>query len=87
MYKIMQNKEPVYIFNTILKSKNTVDRIRAPTLFQPRYNLSSSRQSFIYQAQKLFNLLPDNITSSTNLAVFKKSVKSWIKLKIPVMPP
>ena len=87
MYKIMQNKEPVYIFNTILQSKHTVDRTRAPTQFQPRYNLSTSRQSFIYQAQKLFNLLPDNITSSENSAVFKKSVISWIKLKIPFMPP
>ena len=83
----MQNKEPVYIFDTILQSKHTVDRIRAPTVFQPRNNISTSRQSFIYQAQKLFNLLPDNTTSLENSAVFKKSVKSWIKLKIPGMPP
>ena len=42
MYKIMQNKEPVYIFNTILQSKHTVDRIRAPTRFQPELHLPSS---------------------------------------------
>ena len=74
LYKIMQNKEPAYIFDTI--SKHTSDRIRAPTPFQPRYKLSTSRQSFIYQAQKLINLLPDSITRSVNVAVFKKSVES-----------
>ena len=87
MFKIMKNKEPIYIYETLLQSKHTDDRARAPTLFQPSYNLSPSRQSFIYQAQKLFSLLPESITNSKNLNTFKKSVKNWIKLKIPAMPP
>ena len=86
-FKVLQNKEPVYIYDALIQSRNSSDRTRAPTVFQPNYQLSTTRQSFMYRAQKLFNLLPENVSSSENPLIFKKSVKPWIKLNIPAMPP
>ena len=86
-FKVLQNKEPVYIYESLLQSRNSSDRTQASTDFHPNYNLSTTRQSFMYRAQKLFNLLPENVSSSENPLIFKKSVKPWIKLNIPAMPP
>ena len=86
-FKVLQNKEPVYIYDALIQSRNSSDRTRAPTVFQPNYQLSTTRQSFMYRAQKLFNLLPENVSSSENPFIFKKAVKSGIKLNIPAMPP
>ena len=87
MHKIMKNKEPEYIYNIISQSKTTFNRTRTPAIFHPRYKLATSRQGFMYQGQKLYNLLPENVSTSGDIPSFKRSVKSWIKLNIPALPP
>ena len=85
-FKVLLNKEPVYIFNNLSQNTNNFEITRAPTAFHPRYKLSTTRQGFMYQAQKLYNLLPASISRSENPIIFKNAVKPWIKLNIPVMP-
>ena len=87
MYKIMKNKEPVNLYQTLQQSRALFEQARNPAHFHPRYNLSTTRQGFMHQGQKLVNLLPANILSSSNVKIFKSRVKSWIKLNIPVLPP
>ena len=58
-FKVLQNKEPLYIYESLFQSRNSSDRTRASTDFHPIYNLSTTRQSFMYRTQKLFNLLPE----------------------------
>ena len=48
LFKVMKNKEPVYIYNSVMQNRNTSDRTRIPTVFQPKYDLSASRQSFMH---------------------------------------
>ena len=85
-FKVLLNKEPVYIFNNLSQNTNNFEITRAPNAFHPRYKLSTTRQGFMYQAQKLYNLLPASISRSENPIIFKNAVKPWIKLNIPVMP-
>ena len=87
MFKILRNKEPANLYQKLIQSKSSSDQLRNQAVFHPRYNLATSRQSFMYQGQKLFNLLPDSIISSQNILTFKRKVKGWIKLNIPALPP
>ena len=83
----MKNKEPVNLYQTLHQSSALFDRARNPVFFYPRYILSTTQQGFMYQGQKLVNLLPANILSSGNVQIFKGRVKSWIKLNITALPP
>ena len=87
MYKTMHNKEPVYLNSMIDQNRAMLDKTRLQSAFHPRYNLSTSRQSFMYRGQKLYNLLPATISTSRDIHSFKRSVKTWIKLNIPALLP
>ena len=71
MFKILKNKEPANLYQKITQSKSNSEQLRNPAVFHPRYNLATSRQGFMYQGQKLFNLLPDSIISSQNILSLK----------------
>ena len=87
MHKIVKNEEPVHLYNIISQSRSTFNRTRTPAIFHPRNTLSTSRQGFMHQGQKLYNLLPENVLTSGDIPSFKRNVKTWIKLNIPALPP
>jgi hypothetical protein len=83
----LKKKEPVNLYQKILQRRSSSDQLRNPAIFHPRYKLAKSRQGFMYQGQKLFNVLPDSIISSQNILTFNRKVKGWTKLNIPALPP
>ena len=87
MHKIVNNKEPVHLYNVISQNRTTFNRTRTSAIFNPRNTLSTSRQGFMHQGQKLYNLLPENVLTTGDIPSFKRSVKNWIKLNIPALPP
>ena len=48
------------------------------------FNLSQGSGSFFYVASNLWNHLPPEIRLAQSREIFRSSVKSWIKSRIPV---
>ena len=86
-YLSVQQLTAYNTLSTLFKVKKNKFWQNQPKVFQPKYDLSASRQIFIHQAQKLYNILPESGINAKNVAIFKKSVKSWIKSNIPAKPP
>ena len=50
------------------------------------YNLSRSREGFLYRGSTLWYLLPDSLQQEERISSFKRKVKVWIKQEIPALP-
>ena len=83
--KIIIAREPVHIFQELEKSQPITSRPRRNySTTNTHFNLSISRESFIYQATKLYSKLPTEISTVQEITTFKKKVRKWVELNIPV---
>ena len=77
--KILQSKEPVYLYEALKSS-----RPRSQDVSKVNYKLRISRESFLYQASKLYSLLPEEIQILENPKEFKKKSKAWVSSNIAI---
>ena len=77
-HKILSTKEPVELFQAISNSRPSADRPRRYESSQTHYKLSISRESYLYQAVKLFFSLPENWLAIDKPEQFKKISKAWV---------
>ena len=68
------------------KLKNGSTLTRQGTNIRIDANLTLSRGAFLYRAATLFNKLPQDIREDMSMQSFKKKIKNWIKLNVPVKP-
>ena len=88
VHKSIITKEPHY--SSQLLGKNPTIQ-RNPRLHyncnMVNYNLSISRESYIYRGCRIYNQLPAELVTKTTLREFRRGAKEWIKKKIPLLPP
>ena len=82
--RIIQKKEPVRLYELITNHRPAADRPRRHESSQSNHRLSISRESFIYQAIKLYYSLPVSIQNLDNPNQFNKMTRSWIEINIPI---
>ena len=82
--RIIQKKEPVRLYELITNHRPAADRPRRHESSQSNHRLSISRESFIYQAIKLYYSLPISIQNLDNPNQFNKMTRSWIATNIPI---
>ena len=83
-HRIIQNKEPTRLYQALLEHKPTAERPRRQEFSQSRYKLSISKESFVYQAAKLYYSLPDLIQNLENPKIFKKKARMGVSTNIPI---
>ena len=85
MQKIMVHKEPKPLYDSMLAARHELERPRRAGVgsFLP-YKLSISRESYLYQACRLYSKLPVNLTATTSVPDFKKKTRIWVKQTIPL---
>ena len=81
--KILMNKEPKPLYETLVRAKPDVERPRRHGSTLP-YKLSISRESYLYQACRLHSQIPESLASVENVQEFKKKVRIWVKQNIPI---
>ena len=73
IYKIFNQIGPSYMSNLVTPMQSHYSSRRPPDLFVPRVTQTTyGLKSFRYQGSKLWNSLPDDIKTSSNLSTFKK---------------
>ena len=81
IFKAKQDRKPVYLYNQISKSFNFNTRLAVTNGIndQRRINSNLGKQSFLPRTVVLWNKLPPDIRSLTNLLKFKAALKPWVK--------
>ena len=83
--KIILNRAPKSIFEALNNSQpqhNRPRRDHGPVNI--KYKLNISRESFLYQATKLYSRLPENVRSVSEIPEFKLKTRKWVEKNIPI---
>ena len=83
-HRILQKKEPTRLYQELSDLKPAANRSRRHEFSKSRYKLSISRESFIYQAAKLFYSLPESTQNLENQREFKKRLRLWVDTNISI---
>ena len=90
LFKTKKDKAPVYIYDHIgdTPGRNTrqeADRIAANILKDDRdFKTGTARKTFIPRSIEDWNNLPVDMRTITNLQLFKKRLKTWVKENVPL---
>ena len=73
------------LYNIILATRQELDRPRrgAGGSSLP-YKLSISRDSYLYQASRLYSRIPESLSATETIPEFKKKIRVWVKQNIPL---
>ena len=82
--KILTKKEPSALYHEISETQPATDRPRRHESTEAKHKLSISRESFTYQAVKLFYSLPQSIQNIENPEEFKKQSRVWVSSNITI---
>ena len=83
--KILASQKPRFVAER-LGHRSTTGTRSGSTVTSMSTCLTIRRSGFLYRGSKLFNQLPEALKNEEKIMVFKKEVKKWVKLKIPVKP-
>ena len=87
IFKTIASQQPKYFFELLKCNESRQHRHgNQNNCAKINYNLSISRDSLLYRGSKLYNMLPVDIASATNLKEFKKDAKQWVLNNVPVHP-
>ena len=87
VHKTLLRSEPEYHHNRLAFSRANESLLRRNGVRRVDYRLSISRCSFFYRGSRLYNLLPEKLTRTVKLELFKKQLKAWVRSEIPLLPP
>jgi len=79
-YKVLQNKQPSYLFD-LLQPHNPPRDLRSSgqlLLAIPPINSALGRRSFSYAAPQIWNSLPNHLRKATTLSTFKSQLKTHL---------
>ena len=83
MFKIQQDKKPVYIYDRISKFSTRL-RDRRQIKETRHFKTDTANRSFIPRAINDWNNLPYSLRETTSLRIFKSELKSWIRNNIDI---
>ena len=83
-FKIIKSKKPAYLAKRMQEKPR--DLRRAGNLNQKKSSLSIKKEGFVYRGQALMNKLNVSLRKETNVDVFKKGLRDWVKVNIRVKP-
>ena len=81
IYKIRTSGKPVYFYEKIAQGFPRNTRLAANSKIRENVTVKTAlaESNFSYQAPKLWNKLPTNIRTLTNLKQLKVELKTWVK--------
>ena len=85
-FKIKVSQLPEYHYRRLFDEEYRPSRTRTDGMKRIDFRLDICRNSFFYQASKLWTALPANMKSDTSITSFKRKVLIWIEANIPVKP-
>jgi hypothetical protein len=87
LYKIRQDKKPVYLHDKISKSFQQNTRLAMGNGIKETEKIKSDerKKSFIPRATKTWNSLPVSLRSFVNIKIFKKELKNYVKKNVKIM--
>ena len=83
-HKILTTKEPSELYLEISETEPAINRPRRHESTEVKHKLSISRESFNYQAVKLFYSLPQNVRRIETPEEFKKQSRMWVSSNISI---
>ena len=79
LYKMLRSRNSRY-FDQYLRTHSELHNHNTRNnscLIIPRFNLSTSQNSFVFQSIKSWNSLPSSIKNSSNIRIFKLKLKKY----------
>ena len=89
VYKTITNHQPKYLSDKLILRKpieNIIFPQRHVNTIKVRGNLTLSRSGFLYRGAQLWNSLPLELRTCSDLKIFRKKLRTWISVAIPVKP-
>ena len=87
VFKIKESQKPSYHYERLFsRSQSTRSLTSITDANRIDYELALARNSFFYQASRIWNSLPQSIKLSKNVNIFKSSCKTWVKMNIAMRP-
>ena len=87
MQKILQSKKPTYLANKITECEGERHlRGGSRCLNTPNLSLSISREGFVNRGTTLMNMLDATVRCQPTIALFKTSLREWVKSNISIKP-
>ena len=89
VFKTIHSGQPKYLAERLKLRKQDEESIfprRHDNTLQIRGQLSISRSGFLYRGAQLWNALPQDIRRINKLNVFRRELRSWVSLRVPVKP-
>ena len=87
VFKIRESQKPSYHFERLF-ARSQSSRYSSSSTEANRidYEISLARNSFFFQASRIWNSLPQPVQLSRNVNTFKSSCKTWVKRNIAMRP-
>ena len=85
-FKIKSSHLPEYHYGRLFDEECRLSRTRIDNMRRVDFRLNISRNSFFYQASKLWTALPADIKKDSSKESFKRKLRVWIENNIPVKP-
>ena len=87
VFKIRESQKPSYHFERLF-ARSQSSRYSSSSTEANRidYEMSLARNSFFFQASRIWNSLPQPVQLSRNVNTFKSSCKTWVKRNIAMRP-
>ena len=87
MQKILQSKKPTYLANKITEGGGERHlRGGSRSLNTSNLSLSISREGFVNRGTTLMNMLDATVRCQPTIALFKTSLREWVKSNISIKP-
>ena len=85
--KALINPQPNYLSRKLQATKPSArPQTRQQNKLWIQSHLSIARSGFFCQSSALFNLLPHDLRVCEDICVFKRQLKNWVKLNVPIRP-
>ena len=89
VFKIIKSGQPTYLSEKLLLRKPNDHGIfpqRHLNTIKVRGHLTLSRSAFFYRGAQLWNSLPSDLRSCSELSTFRQELRRWIRATVPVKP-
>ena len=89
VFKIIKSGQPTYLSEKLLPRKPSDHGIfpqRHLNTIKVRGHLMLSRSGFFYRGAQLWNSLPPDLRSCSEISTFRKELRRWIRATVPVKP-
>ena len=89
VFKIIHSRQPKYLAESLKLSRPEEENIfpqRQANKILVKRNLTLSRSGFLYRGAQLWNLLPLELRTCSDLNTFRRELRNWVIQVVPAKP-